>query len=189
MDATERARQKAALANALDMAARNATPQTARSFTPKEKRKRDKGGWGTILETTGFIAAVAPFYLFFDGEWDLAIWLLPWGLGIGAVLFVAGWVLKKRAALGYVDPCLTVSVGERGILVANPVKRHELPWETAEIALLGGEAGQRPAFRGIRLASPLGAVTLEETQYSRARIVAAQIVAAAHRHGRFAELG
>lgn len=188
MDDTELARRRAALAQALEMAARNAKPQTARSLTPKEKRKRDPALWATTLELAGFIAGIAPFYLFFDGEWDLAIWLLPWGLAGGAALFVAGWLLKKRAALGYVDPCLTVQAAERGIVVANPVQRHELPWETAEIALLGGEAGQRPAFRGIALASPLGPVTLEDTQFSRGRIAAVQIVAAAHRHGRFADL-
>ena len=188
MDETELARQQAALTQALEMAARNAKPQTARSLTPREKRKRDPLIWATLLELAGLIAVMAPVFLFMDGLWDLAIWLLPWGLGGGAVLIASGWLLKRRAEASYVDPCLTVNAGERGIVVANPVQRHELPWETAQIALLGGEAGRRPAFRGIALASPLGAVTLDDTQFSRGRIVAVQIVGEAHKRGRFAEL-
>lgn len=167
--------QDKALTEAIKLADKTPQARTARSLNARQMRKKERSGWVVTLETTGLIIAGTPIFLFFEGEWDLAVWLWKICFVVGPVMWVAGWLLGKRAAVGYEDPQLEVSATAEGIRVANPVQAHRIAYAAAELAVLPGSGNT--AFGGIALATPLGALTLDDAHFKEGRIVAAQILA------------
>lgn len=177
-----------ALDEAIQLARRSRTKRRARSLTPKEKRKVERSDWVPILEGAGFLFAAAPFYFLWELEIEFAWWIAPYCFAIGAVLWVSGWLWGKKAGFGYVDPCLTVEAKDDRIVVANPVRAHEIRYADAAVTLAPPSAKHK-LFHGIVLTTPLGTLALDDENFQDGRTAAAGIVEKCRAAGQFAASG
>ena len=110
-------RHEAAIAQAMEIAARNPLPLTARSLTPGENRIAQRKEVGCLFDGGAMLLLLLPFMLLLSGDPAIAWRVAPWCLGAAPLVWGIGWLLKRRAGKGYVDPRLVLEAGEDALTV------------------------------------------------------------------------
>lgn len=170
-------RHEAAVAQALEIAARNPLPLTARSLTVAENRALQRRELGCLFDGGAMLLLIAPFTLLLSGDPAFAWRVAPWCLGAAPLVWAIGWLLKWRAGRGYTDPRIAVEAGEDGLTVwhndAIPMR-----YDYAELIVeVRPGAFERNPFLAIVLALPEGAIALDNSHFKRGRTTGAAILA------------
>lgn len=170
-------RHDAAIAQALEIAARNKLPLTARSLTPGENRIEQRREVGCLFDGGAMLLALMPFMLLLSGDLEFAWRVAPWCLGAAPLVWAIGWLLKRRAGRGYVDPKLVLEAGEDGLIVRQgdgTLLRHDYGALSAQVR---PGAFERNPFLGIVLELPSDALPLDNAHYKSGRTTGAAILA------------
>lgn len=170
-------RHRAAIAQAVEIAARNRPPQTARSMTASENRVAQRREVGCLFDGGAMLLALMPFMLLLSGDLGFAWRVAPWCIGAAPLVWAIGWLLKRRAGRGYVDPKLVLEAGEDGLIV----RRGDGTSVDYEYAALSAEvrpgAFERNPFLGIVLKAGSETIPLDNAHYKNGRTTGAAILA------------
>ena len=174
---SERERHEKAVAQALEIAARNPLPLVARSLTAAENMAMQRRELGCVFDGAAMLLLLLPLLLLLSGDPAIVWRVAPWCVGAAPLVWGLGWLLKWRAGRGYVDPRIELEAGEDGIVV----------WHGDEISLPHAYAGlnvavrpgafERNPFLGLVLERPGGSIMLDNAHFKRGRTTGAAILA------------
>ena len=174
---SEAERHEAAVKQAIEIAGRHPLPLHARSLTARENRAMAVREVGCLFDGGALLLFVLPFSLLLSGDWDFARSVAPWCLGAAPIVWGIGWLLKRRAGRGYVDPRIEVEATEEGVVVFHGDEtslRHD--YAALSVAVVPG-AFERNPFLNIVLELPSGPIVLDNGHYRRGRTTGAAILA------------
>ena len=175
---SEAERHEAAVRQAIEIAGRHPLPLAARSLTAAENRKLQRKELGCLFDGGAFLLAVLPFSLLLSGDPGIAWRIAPWCLGAAPIVWGIGWLLKRRAGKGYVDPRIELEATEEGLIVFHgdgTSLRHD--YAALSLQVRPG-AFERAEFLGIVLELPGGeALSLDNSHYRFGRTAGAAILA------------
>lgn len=174
---SELERHEAAVAQALEIAARNPLPLCARSLTAAENGAAQRKEVGCLFDGGAGLLALLPFLLLLSGDPAIAWRAAPWCIGAAPLVWAIGWLLKRRAGRGYVDPRLELEASEEGLTV----RRADGTSVAYEYAALSAQvrpgAFERNPFLGIVLKTASEAIPLDNAHYRSGRTTGAAILA------------
>ena len=174
---SEADRHEAAVRQALEIAARNPLPLTARSFTAAENGAAQRKEMGCLFDGAAGLLLLLPFLLLLSGDPAIAWRVAPWCIGAAPLVWGIGWLLKRRAGRGYVDPRLELEATEEGLIVWH-ADETSLRHDYADLAVqVRPGAFDRNPFLAIVLELPSGPVALDNSHYKRGRTTGAAILA------------
>lgn len=170
-------RHQAAVAQALEIAARNPLPLTARSLTAAENRALQRRELGCLFDGGATLLVIAPFTLLLSGDPAFAWAVAPWCLGAAPLVWALGWLLKWRAGRGYADPRIEIEASDEALTVRRggaPTER--IDYAAASVTVRPGAFDRNP-FLAIVLDTPGGPVALDNSHFKRGRTTGAAILA------------
>ena len=173
MDKGEPAPEDKAFCEALEIAGRHQLPQAARTYTKAEVRMRSRSNRPVLFGTIAVLILATLWTMFVELEdLDLLLAVGPYALAailiIGLVIFF--W---PRRGIDYRDPRISIEAGEAALAVTDPAGAHVLDYANLAFRLVSGFGGR---FDGIVLDSPLGSISLDNSDYKWGRTTAAAIV-------------
>lgn len=174
---SEADRHEAAVRQALEIAARNPLPLTARSLTEAENKAAQRKEMGCLFDGGAGLLVLLPIMLLLSGDPAIAWRVAPWCMGAAPLVWGIGWLLKRRAGRGYVDPRLELEATDEGLIVRHADKT-SLRHDYANLAVrVRPGAFERNPFLTIVLELPSGPIPLDNSHYSRGRTTGAAILA------------
>lgn len=172
-----RERHEQAVAQAIEIAARNPLPLAARSLTAAENRAMQRRELGCLFDGGAMLLLIAPFALLFSGDPAFAWRALPWCLGAAALVWTLGRLLKWQAGRGYADPGIAVAAAAEGLTVRRGDAAPErLDYAALAVAVRPGGFERNP-FLGLVLELPDGPIALDNGHFKRGRTTGAAILA------------
>lgn len=175
---SEQERHEAAVKQAMEIAGRHPLPLHARSLTAAENRALQRKELGCLFDGGAMLLVIAPFSLLLSGDPGIAWRVAPWCLGAAPIVWGIGWLLKRRAGRGYVDPRIEVEATEEGVIVFHgddTSLRHD--YASLSVAVVPGPFERNP-FLNILLELPGGeAIALDNSHYKNGRTTGAAILA------------
>lgn len=169
-------RHEEAVKQALEIAARNPPPLTARSLTAAENRIAQRKELGCLFDGGAMLLLIAPVTLLLSGDPDFAWAVAPWCWAAAPVVWVIGWLLKWRAGRGYADPRIEVEAAADGLTVRRDGTEERLAYGALAVAVRPGAFDRNP-FLGLVLELPDGPIALDNAHFRRGRTTGAAILA------------
>jgi hypothetical protein len=174
---SEADRHEAAVAQALEIAARNPLPLRARSLTAAENGAAQRKEVGCLFDGAAGLLALLPVLLLLSGDPAIAWRVAPWCIGAAPLVWAIGWLLKRRAGRGYVDPRLELEASEEGLIVRHSDETSlRLAYAALTVRVRPG-AFERNPFLAILLELPSGPIPLDNSHYKSGRTTGAAILA------------
>jgi hypothetical protein len=173
---SEQERHEAAVKQALEIAGRHPLPLATRSLTPRENRAMQRKEIGCLFDGGAFLLVVLPFSMLLSGDPGIAWRILPWCLGAAPVVWGIGWLLKRRAGRGYVDPRIEVEAAEDGLTISRDGAAQRLDYGALAVTVRPG-AFERNPFEAAILELPSGPIALDNGHYKHGRTTGAAILA------------
>lgn len=176
-------RHERAVAQAIEIAGRHELPLSARSLTAGENRKLQRGEIGCLFDGAAMLLALTPFVLLLSGDPAFAWRVGPWCLGAAPLVWAIGWLLKRRAGRGYVDPLIVIEAREDGLGIGRGGGVPErVDYGALAIRVRPGAFEDNP-FLSIVLDLPDGAIELDNGHFKFGRTTGAAILARAQAAG------
>lgn len=176
-----------ALEQALNLAAKNPLPLTARSLTAEEIATIDRRIYPIVFGLYGVgVVGILLFAWFGTEQGDGAVFPIA---AIVALVLLVPLGLFARFKAGrrkdYRDPMASIEASLDGVTIRNAGRTARLDYRevvVAEFILLAG-AKSRVLFLGVTLEGPFGPLRLENMAYQSGTVTAAAIVAQRHALG------
>lgn len=176
-----------ALEQALNLAAKNPLPLTARSLTAEEVAAIDRRIYPIVFGLYGVgVVGILLFAWFGTEQGDGAVFPIA---AIVALVLLIPLGLFARFKAGrrkdYRDPVASIEASLDGVTIRSAGRTGRLDYREVVVAgfiLLAG-AKSRVLFLGVTLEGPFGPVRLENMAYKDGMITAAAIVAQRHKLG------
>ena len=167
-----------ALHQALDIAAKQTLPLTARSLTAAEVAAVDRGMMPIALGFFLFFVVAILVMLLLDsnpGNLETIAYVVPFSLvlGLGLWLFLRSRARRRR---DYRDPQIVVEVGKDSLTLRAPGRVSALSYDSADFAFHAPVAQNRSFFLGIVLESELDPLRLDDLWFKPGKTAAAAIV-------------
>lgn len=170
-------RHQAALAQATEIAARNPLPISARSLTAAENGAMQRKEVGCLFDGGAMLLALLPVMLLLSGDPAIVWRMAPWCLGAAPLVWAIGWLLKRRAGRGYVDPRLELEAAVDGLTVRRGDGMSlALDYAALSVAVRPGAFDRNP-FLAIVLELSSGSIALDNAHFRRGRTTGAAILA------------
>jgi hypothetical protein len=173
---SERERYEAAVAQAIEIAARNPLPLTARSLTAAENGAMQRRELGCLFDGGARLLLLLPLLLLLSGDPAIVWRAAPWCVGAAPLVWGLGRLLKWRAGRHYVDPRIKLEAGADGLTVWHG-EQIPLPCDYADLSVaVRPGAFDRNPFLGLVLELPEGPILLDNHHYKNGRTTGAAIL-------------
>jgi hypothetical protein len=175
-----------ALEQAVNLAAKNPLPLTARSLSAEEIAAIDHRIYPIVFGIYAVGAIGILLFARFGTEGEAG--LFPIAAIVALVLLVPLWLFarfKAERRKAYRDPLQSVEASVDGVTIRDAGRTARIAYgevAVAEVILLSG-AKSRVLFLGVALDGPFGPVRLENMAYKHGTLAAAAIVAQRHALG------
>lgn len=169
-------RHAAAVGQALEIAARNPLPLTARSLTPAENRSMQRKEIGCLFDGGAMLLLLLPLLLFLSGDPAFVWRVAPWCVGAAPLVWTTGKLLKWRAGRGYVDPGIGIEAAADGLTIRRGQAAERIDYGALSLAVRPGAFDRNP-FLSVVLELAAGPIELDNSHFRRGRTTGAAILA------------